>query len=62
MDGSDRIVSMLYIKIDVLALRTYSFITGKSVSKYMGHIKDRLADFRYYKEEVVMKEIICDKI
>ena len=33
MNGSDRIVSMLYIRKEILALRTYSFITGKSVSK-----------------------------
>ena len=35
MDGSDRIVSMLYIRKDILALRNYYFITGKSVSKEM---------------------------
>ena len=29
MDGSDRILFMLYIKIDILALRTYSFINNK---------------------------------
>ena len=27
MDGSDRIVSMFYIKKDILALRTYYLIT-----------------------------------
>ena len=62
MDGSYRIVSMLYIIKYVLALRTYSFITGKSVSKEMEHIKERLADFRDFKEEVGMKEIICNKM
>ena len=40
MDKSDRIVSMLYIKEDILASRPYSFITGKSVSKEMEHIKE----------------------
>ena len=39
MDGSDRIVSMLYIKKYILALSTYSFITGNSVSKENEHIK-----------------------
>ena len=33
MNESDRIVSMLYIIKDILAFRTYSFITGKSISK-----------------------------
>ena len=31
MDGSDRIVSMVYIRKDIVALRTYSFITWESV-------------------------------
>ena len=39
MDGSDRIVSILYTKKEILALRTYYFITGKSVSKDIEHIK-----------------------
>ena len=62
MDCSDRIVSMLYIKADILASRTYYFITGKSVSKDIGHIKERLADFGSFKEEVGMNKIICNKI
>ena len=45
MDGSDRIVSMLYISKDILTFRTYYFITGKSVSKEMEHIKERIAYF-----------------
>ena len=44
LDGSDRIVSMLYIKTYILESRTYSFITGKSVSKEMEHIKGIIAD------------------
>ena len=62
MDGSDRIVYMLYIRKDILKLRTYYFITGKSVSKDMEHIKDRIADFRAFKEEARMKKITCNKI
>ena len=54
MDGSDRIVSMLYIKKDILASSTYYFITGKSVSKEMEHIKERIADFIDFKEELGM--------
>ena len=50
MDGSDRILYMLYIRKGILALRTYSFITGKSVSKEMDHIKERMADFGAFKE------------
>ena len=62
MYGSDRIVSVLYIKKYILASRTYNFITGKSVSKDMEHIKEIIADFGAFKEEVVMNEIICNKI
>ena len=35
IDGSYRIMSMLYIKKYILASSTYSVITGKSVSKEM---------------------------
>ena len=62
MDGSDRILSMLYIMKDITSLRTYYFITGKSVSKEMEQIKERIAIFGDFKEEVVMNEIICNKI
>ena len=62
MDGSDRILSMLYIRKDILAVRTYYLITGKSVSKYMEHIKERIADFWAFKEETRMVEITCNTI
>ena len=62
MGESDRIVPMLYIKKDILASRTYYFITRKSVSKEMKHIKERIADFGAFKEEAGMKKIICNKI
>ena len=62
MDGSDRIVSMLYIKKDIIALSTYSFINGKSVLKEMEHIKERIADFGPFKEEVEINEIIFNNI
>ena len=52
MDVSYRIVSMLYIKKDILSSSTYFFITGKSVSNDMEHIKERISDFRAFKEEV----------
>ena len=62
LDGSDRIVSMIYIDKDIISLSTYYFITGKSVSKDMEHIKERIADFTSFKEEVEINEIICNKI
>ena len=62
MDGSDSIVSTVYIKKDVLASSTYSFITGKSVSKENEHIKESIADFGSFKEEVGINEIICNNI
>ena len=52
MYGSDSIVSMLYIKKDILASITNYFITGKSVSKDIEHIKDIIVYFRYFKEVV----------
>ena len=62
MDGSDSILSMLYIRKEILSLRTYYFITRKSVSKDMEHIKERIADFRAFKEEKIMNEITCKTI
>ena len=41
LDGSDSIVSILYIKKDILASSTYSFCTVKSVYKEMEHIKEK---------------------
>ena len=60
MDGSDRIVSMIYIRKYILSMITYCFITGKSISKYMGHIKERIADFGAFKEEARGIEITCN--
>ena len=62
MDRSDRIVSMIYIRKDILAARTYYFITGKSISKDMEHIKERIADFGAFKEEARGIEITCKTI
>ena len=62
MDGSDSIVSVLYIKIDIIESSTYSLITGKSVLKDIEHIKERIAYFRYFKEYIGMNEMICNKI
>ena len=53
---------MIYIDKDIISLSTYYFITGKSVSKDMEHIKERIADFTSFKEEVEINEIICNKI
>ena len=62
MNGSDRIVSMLYIKKDIIASITYSFCTRKSVSKFIENIKERIAYFTVFKEEFGENEIICNKI
>ena len=35
---------------NVLASRTYYFCTGKSVSKDIEHIEERMADFTFFKE------------
>ena len=55
MDGSDRIFPWYILKKDVLAWSTYSFITGKSVSKENKFIKDSIADLGDFKEEVGSK-------
>ena len=47
---------------NILAFSTYSFITGKLVSKEIEHIKYRIADFGAFKEEVGRNEMICNKI
>ena len=62
MNGSNMIFPMVYIKKEILALITYSFITGKSVSKENEHIKESIADFGAFKEEVGMNEMILNKI
>ena len=62
MDRSDRILSMLYIRKDILAVRTYYFITDNSLSKYMEHIKERIAYLGAFKEEARRIEITCNNI
>ena len=62
MDGSDRIVSMIYIRKDILWVRTHSFITGKSISNDTEHIKERIADFGAFKDEAKGIEITCNTI
>ena len=49
MDGSEVIVYMIYIRKDILAVRTYYFITGMSKTKNMEHILERKADFEAFK-------------
>ena len=51
MDGSNSTVSMIYIREDILSVRTHSFITGKSIPKDMEHIKKIIADLGAFKEE-----------
>ena len=51
MDGSEMIVSMIYIKKDILSVRTHSFITGISISNNMEHIKERIANFGAFKNK-----------
>ena len=62
MDGSDRIVSMIYIRKYILSVRTYCFITGNSISKDMEHIKERIAKFGDIKEEARGIKITCNTI
>ena len=50
MNRSDSIVSMLYLKKYILVFITYSFCTGKYVSKDIENIKERIAYFTFFKE------------
>ena len=45
MDGSDSIVSMIYIRKNILRVITNQFINGMSRKKDMEHILERKADF-----------------
>ena len=51
MNRSDSIVSMLYIKREIITSSTYSLCTGDSVSKDIEIIKEILAEFKVFKEE-----------
>ena len=42
MDGSEGIVTIIYIRKDILEVRTYSFITGMSRTKNMEHILENM--------------------
>ena len=52
---------VMYLKKN-LASSIYYIIIGKSISKYIEHIKEGIADFRDFKEDVGMNEIIWNKI
>ena len=62
MDGSESIVSMIYIRKDILEVRTYSFITGMSRTKNMEHILERKADFESFKNGAQVIERTCNTI
>ena len=62
MDGSGRIVSMLYIRKYIIALRNCYFIKKKKVLKDMEHNKEKIADFGDFIEEERMNEITCNTI
>ena len=53
---------MIYIRKDILSVRNHSFITGKSISNDMEHIKERIDDFGALKEEARGIEITCNTI
>ena len=53
---------MIYIWKDILSVITYCYISGMSISKYMEHIKERIADLVAFKEEARGIEITCNTI
>ena len=62
MNRSDRIVSMLYICIDILASNIYYFCTGKSLSKDVENIKEIISKFKVFKEQFEKNETMCNVI
>ena len=62
MDGSESIVSMICIRKDILAVRTYSFITGMSRTKNMEHILERKDNFESFKNGAQVIERTCNTI
>ena len=62
MYGSENIVTMIYIRKDILTVRTYSFITGMSKTKNMKHILERKADFEAFKNKAQLIERTCTTI
>ena len=61
MDGSEIIVSMIYIRKNIMGVRTYSFINGMSRKK-MEHILERKADFESFKNGAQVIERTCNTI
>ena len=62
MGGSDRIVSMLYINKILLHQSPTILLQGNQCPKNIEHIKERIANFTDFKEEVRRNEIICKNI
>ena len=62
MDGSESIVSMIYIRKYILAVITYLFITGMPRTKNMEHILERKADFESFKNGAQVIERTCNTI
>ena len=62
MDGSESIVSVVYIRKYILAVITYLFITGMSRTKNMEHILERKADFESFKNGARVIERTCNTI
>ena len=56
MDGSESIVSMIYIRKYKPSVRTYYFITGMSRTKNMEYILERKAHFEAFKNGAQLME------
>ena len=61
MDGSESIVSMIYIRKDILTVIKYT-ITGMSRTKKMEHILQREDDFESFKNGAQVIERTCNTI
>ena len=62
MDGSESIVHMIYIREDILEVRTYYFITGMSRTKNTEHILERTAYYEAFKNGAQLIEKTCNTI
>ena len=62
MDVSESIVSVIYIRKNILGVRTYLFINGMSRKNNMEHILERKADFESFKNGAQVIERTCNTI
>ena len=51
MTGSDKIVSMIYIKTNILIPNSYAFVLGCSYENQKQNLKGIIEEFEYFKDD-----------